>query len=122
MTRRFPLLAIAVSFVAIGTGRADEPLFGREIVPIFYKLGCSAGTCHGSFSGKGGFRLSLFAGSPEMDYQNIRGVLNRRLDVQDPERSLLILKPTGQIEHGGAVKLRRGSWQYELLVRWIKNG
>ncbi len=89
---------------------------------MLYQLGCSAGQCHGSFSGKGGFRLSLFAGSADMDFQNIRGSYNRRLDAQDPERSLLLLKPTGQIEHGGAVKLRKGSWQYEILRKWIASG
>ncbi|HZZ77419.1 MAG TPA: DUF1549 and DUF1553 domain-containing protein [Gemmataceae bacterium] len=118
--RRF--FAIAVVLLAAPGARAQEPEFARHISPMLYQLGCSAGTCHGSFSGKGGFRLSLFAGSPEMDYQNIRGTLNRRLDAQDPERSLLVLKPTGQLDHGGAVKLRRGSWQYDLLVRWIRNG
>jgi hypothetical protein len=101
---------------------AQEIEFSRHVSPMLYQLGCSAGQCHGSFSGKGGFRLSLFAGSPEMDYQNIRGGFNRRLDAQDAEKSLLLLKPTGQMEHGGAVKLRKGSWQYEILRKWIAGG
>lgn len=101
---------------------AADVEFGRHVSPLLYQLGCSAGQCHGSFSGKGGFRLSLFAGSADMDYQNVRGVLNRRLDAQDPEKSLILLKPTGQMEHGGSVKLRKGSWQYDLLVKWIAAG
>src|SRR5262245_58172728 len=103
------LTVIAVALLAATGARAPEPEFARHISPLLYQLGCSAGQCHGSFSGKGGFRLSLFAGSPDMDYLNIRGALNRRLDVQDAEKSLLVLKPTGQLEHGGAVKLRKGS-------------
>ncbi len=101
---------------------AQEVEFGRHVSPMFFQLGCSAGQCHGSFSGKGGFRLSLFGGSPEMDFQNVRGSLNRRLDAQDPEKSLLLLKPTGQLEHGGAVRIRKGSWQYDLLAKWIAQG
>src|ERR1051325_4878709 len=116
-------LAVALAFFfGANFVCAQEPEFARHVSPMLYQLGCSAGQCHGSFSGKGGFRLSLFAGSPDMDYQNIRGAFNRRLDVQDAERSLLLLKPTGQLEHGGAVKLRKGSWQYDLLVTWIKSG
>ncbi len=116
-------IAVAIVFLfSISITHAQEPEFARHVSPMLYQLGCSAGNCHGSFSGKGGFRLSLFGGSAEMDYQNIRGALNRRLDPQDAEKSLLLLKPTGQLEHGGAVKVRKGSEQYELLRKWIANG
>lgn len=101
---------------------AQEIDFHRHVSPLLYQLGCSAGNCHGSFSGKGGFRLSLFAGSPDMDYQNIRGAFSRRLDAQNPERSLLLLKPTAQVEHMGGLRLRKGSWQYKVLVQWIAGG
>jgi hypothetical protein len=101
---------------------AQDVEFARHISPLLYQLGCSAGQCHGSFSGKGGFRLSLFAGSPEMDYQNVRGGFNRRLDAQDPEKSLLLLKPTGQVPHMGGVRLKKGSWQYDTLAKWIAAG
>src|SRR5947209_19211050 len=106
---------VAILLFSAHTARAQDIDFSRHVSPLFYQLGCSAGQCHGSFSGKGGFRLSLFAGSADMDYQNVRGGLNRRLDPQDPEKSLLLLKPTGQLEHGGSVRLRKGSWQYELI-------
>jgi hypothetical protein len=101
---------------------AQDVEFSRHVSPLLYKLGCSAGQCHGSFSGKGGFRLSLFAGSPDMDYQNIRGGFNRRVDSHEAERSLLLLKPTAQVEHMGGIRLRKGSWQYDTLVKWIAGG
>src|SRR5438105_13398560 len=97
---------------------AQDVEFSRHVSPLLYQLGCSAGQCHGSFSGKGGFRLSLFAGSPEMDYVNLRGGFHRRLDAQDSEKSLLLLKPTVQVEHMGGLRLRKGSWQYDLLAKW----
>ena len=36
---------------------------------LFGRIGCSRGSCHGSFQGKGGFRLSLFGYDPEKDFQ-----------------------------------------------------
>jgi hypothetical protein len=114
---------VLIGFVVLAnTARASEPSFPREVGPLLYKLGCSAGACHGSFSGKGGFRLSLFAGNTEADYQNIRGGLGRRLDPLDPEQSLFLLKPTGSVPHQGGVKLARGGWEYQLILDWIKAG
>jgi hypothetical protein len=119
--------AWGLAFLAFGFGStfavgAEVPLFGREVVPIFYKLGCSAGACHGSFAGKGGFRLSLFASDPEADYRAVRGFLGRRLNVQAAEQSLLLLKPTGRVPHGGEVRLVPGSAEHQLLRRWIEAG
>ena len=84
MTFRICLLVAALSASSSHVVRAAEPLFGREVVPVLYKLGCSAGACHGSFSGKGGFRLSLFASDPEADYREVRGFYGRRLNLQNP--------------------------------------
>jgi hypothetical protein len=116
------LLAISLAACLSTAARAQQPEFGRHITPILYQLGCSAGQCHGAFSGKGGFRLSLFAGNNHADYLNIRGALGRRLDRQHPEKSLLLLKPTGAIEHGGGVRLKQDGWQYALLKKWIEAG
>src|ERR1043165_6783779 len=122
MNRRVCSLAITLSLLSAGIAQADDPLFGREVVPILYKLGCSSGPCHGSFSGKGGFRLSLFASDPEADYREIRGFFNRRINLQNPEESLLLLKRTGKIPHGGSLRLRPGSEEYQLIKRWIEAG
>src|SRR5262245_18827130 len=123
MNLRHPLAALAVLCAL----RADalpaaEPLFGREVVPLLYRLGCSAGTCHGAFAGKGGFRLSLFAADPAADHRTVRDALGRRLNPLDPDQSLLLLKPTGRLPHGGGVRLARGSAGYRRLRRWIAGG
>jgi hypothetical protein len=122
MNRTLPIVAITVFLGANVAARADEPLFGREIAPIFYKLGCSSGTCHGSFSGKGGFRLSLFASDPEADYQEVRGFSGRRVNPQSSQESLLLQKPTGRLPHGGGLRLRPGSDEYRLIKKWIEAG
>src|SRR2546426_12822660 len=101
MKTRFLMLLVGSGLFLPSAARAAEPLFGREVVPILYKLGCSTGSCHGSFSGKGGFRLSLFASDPAADYLQIRGAFDRRINLHAPEQSLLLLKPTGKVSHGG---------------------
>lgn len=118
--------ALAASLILqallVSPAAAVGPLFGREVVPTLHKLGCSAGTCHGAFAGKGGFRLSLFAADPEADYREVRAAFGRRLDRQNPDESLLLLKPTGRLPHGGDVRLKPGSPEYHLLRGWIEAG
>jgi hypothetical protein len=97
--------------------------FERHIVGLFGRMGCNAGSCHGSFQGKGGFRLSLFGYDPDKDYAALtRDSLGRRLDRVDPDRSLLLLKATGQTEHGGGRRFGIGSWQYQIMREWIEAG
>ncbi|MCX7429510.1 MAG: hypothetical protein NTY17_00610, partial [Planctomycetia bacterium] len=37
----------------------EVPSFRRDVMPVFFRAGCNAGTCHGSARGKDGFMLSL---------------------------------------------------------------
>lgn len=90
---------------------------------LFGRLGCNSGSCHGSFQGKGGFRLSLFGYDPEKDHLTLtRDVLSRRLNPVDPDRSLLLLKATGQVEHGGGRRFDVDSWAYRAFRDWIAAG
>jgi hypothetical protein len=97
--------------------------FGTDIVPILTKLGCNGGGCHGKATGQNGFRLSLFGFEPEVDYDALvtesRG---RRLSTASPHRSLLLLKATSAIPHGGGRRLEEGSDDYRLLQEWIAQG
>src|ERR671930_2708340 len=89
-----------------------EVSFERHVAGLLGRHGCNAGACHGSFQGKGGLRLSLFGHSPALDYTALtRDGLGRRVNVADPEQSLLLLKPTAQVPHEGALRFARGSWQ-----------
>ncbi len=100
-----------------------EPLFLKDIAPILDKRGCSAGLCHGKFGGQGGLNLSLLTLNPESDYEPIvhhnRG---RRINLLDPEQSLLYLKPTGQIPHEGGVRFGANSDEAETILQWISAG
>ncbi len=105
--------------------RADERSvsFRREVIPILTKQGCAAGACHGSPSGKGGFRLSLRGFDADFDETTlIREALGRRVNPSGPESSLLLRKPTMEIAHGGGRKLRTTDPGYGILNRWIVQG
>ncbi len=104
--------------------RADEGLpFRTRILPILTKAGCNAGACHGAATGQGGFKLSLLGYDAVEDYDRItRELGGRRIQVAHPEESLLLRKPSGQLEHEGGRKLPRDSDAYALLLRWINSG
>jgi hypothetical protein len=97
--------------------------FERHIAPLLGRHGCNTGACHGSFQGKGGLTLSLFGYSAEKDYAALtRDGMGRRVNIGDPEQSLLLLKPTAQLPHEGGLRFAKGSWQYKLLREWIAQG
>lgn len=103
--------------------RAEEPSYQRHVSALFSKLGCNAGNCHGAVKGQNGFRLSLFGADPDGDYARLmREFGGRRINLTDPSASLLLRKATGQAEHGGGVRLRTDSFEYELLRNWIAAG
>jgi len=81
------------------------------------------GACHGSQFGKGGYKLSLAGFDPDLDYQDtIKAARGRRISLIDPAHSLLLLKPTMAVPHGGGLRLNPASADYALLVRWLKQG
>jgi hypothetical protein len=97
--------------------------FERHVMGLFGRMGCNSGSCHGSFQGRGGFRLSLFGYDPEKDYQAVaREQMGRRINTVSPEQSLLLLKAAGQVPHGGGRRFSKDSWQYRLLHDWIASG
>ena len=105
------------------TAHASAPLFIRDIAPILDKKGCSTAGCHGKFGGRGGFQLSLLTLSPQDDYDPIvRGARGRRVNFVEPERSLLLLKATGQSGHGGGQRFAVNSPEYRKIRDWIALG
>jgi hypothetical protein len=110
--------------VTVEGAEREQPInFANEIVPIFGKLGCNAGACHGKASGQNGFKLSLLGFDPEFDYTALtREGRGRRVVPAAPEGSLLLRKPTGIVAHGGGKRLDPASRDYQLLRRWIRSG
>src|ERR1700722_10242406 len=97
------LFAIAACAALPNVSRADVPLptggnlktvdFERHVMGLLSKSGCNAGSCHGSFQGKNGFRLSLFGYDPSLDYASLtRDNLGRRVHLIKPDESLLLMR------------------------------
>lgn len=97
--------------------------FASEVVPIFSKLGCNSGACHGKASGQNGFRLSLLGFDPKLDYDAlVSEARGRRVFPAAPGHSLLLQKPSATLPHGGGRRLERGSPEYRTIERWIAQG
>jgi hypothetical protein len=104
---------------------SEKPAIGfiEHVMPILSKAGCNAGACHASQFGKGGFKLSVFGFAPNDDYVAIvRDGFGRRASLEDPARSLFLLKATGAVAHGGGKRLDAGSVDHQVLVQWLCNG
>lgn len=105
-------------------GRASGiPSFATRIIPVLTKAGCNSGACHGAATGQGGFRLSLLGYDPDEDYAQItRALGGRRVDLSEPSRSLLLRKPSLDLDHDGGRKLARDSAGYAQVLSWLEAG
>lgn len=112
----------AMVSVSLVQGKTDWE-FDNHIQPILSRNGCNMGACHGSLAGKGGFRLSLRGYDSQNDHFNIVKQDNaRRVELAQPDSSLILLKPTGKVEHKGGVRLNADSTDYRILLDWIDSG
>jgi Protein of unknown function (DUF1549)/Protein of unknown function (DUF1553) len=97
--------------------------FGNQIVPVFTRLGCNGGGCHGKSGGQNGFRLSLLGFLPEDDFEYLRmEARGRRIFPAIPAESLLLKKASGLSPHGGGKRMTTDSDEYSLLKQWIAQG
>jgi hypothetical protein len=97
--------------------------FPNQVVPIFTKLGCNSGGCHGKASGQNGFKLSLLGFEPNVDFESlVKEARGRRVFPAAPDKSLLLLKATALVPHGGGKRVEVDSHDYKLIRRWITTG
>ena len=102
---------------------SDAVDFDIQIMPILTKAGCNSGACHGAAAGRGGFHLSLYGSRPNADFSEItRALEGRRIDRRNSEFSLLLLKPTEQLNHEGGTRLERDGHDYHTVLNWINQG
>jgi len=120
---RAPLAGLCAAALA-GLAQADESVvFERDVMAVLSKAGCNLGACHGNLNGKGGFKLSLRGENPAADYAALlRQVDQRRVNLLEPEASLILQKPTGQVVHQGGLRFNRDSVEYRMLRGWIEAG
>lgn len=106
-------------------GASNDPAvsFRNEVLPVLTKAGCNTGKCHGSASGKDGFRLSLYGYDPEGDHFRLTQEWSgRRVQLAKPEACLLVQKATGNVPHTGGQCIEEGTLPFESLVQWLYEG
>lgn len=112
--------------VKVHVDKTQEPFtysFGNHVIPVLTRLGCNSGACHGALAGKGGFKLSLRGYAPGDDHFVLtRQALSRRVNRVEPAHSLMLLKPTLALPHGGGQRMEVGSREYHVLADWIASG
>jgi hypothetical protein len=110
--------------VEVSAFGSPQPVsFEFETLAAISKQGCNSGACHGSPSGKGGFRLSLRAFDTALDRLTlIREDLGRRTNPLNPDESLILNKPMMRVPHGGGLRLTRRDPAYAIVRQWIAEG
>ncbi len=97
--------------------------FTHDVAPVLSRLGCNAGTCHGSAQGKNGFKLSLRGYDPIFDVRALTDdQAARHVNVASPEHSMMLLKPTAAVPHVGGGLIQHGEPYYEIIRSWIADG
>ncbi len=67
--------------------------------------------------------MSLFGSNPAADhFAIVRHLNSRRVNFASPEKSLLILKPTGNVDHAGGIRFAESSSEADRIRQWIKSG
>src|SRR5262245_4124026 len=115
---------IILGWLAAPAVAGDAPVsFRHEVMAILSRGGCNQGTCHGNLHGKGGFKLSLRGEDPDKDWAALtRDQAGRRLNLHDPDASLVQQKATARVPHEGGQRFAVGSSEYKMLLRWIVSG
>ncbi|HUQ92264.1 MAG TPA: DUF1553 domain-containing protein [Bryobacteraceae bacterium] len=109
--------------------------FGFDIGGILTRQGCNGAACHGGVKGRGGFKLSAGALHPNDDFEwivkgggyqvlttEVKGSRVPRIDLANPEKSLLLQKATGSVAHGGGKRFAVGSPEYQIVLDWVRKG
>ena len=98
--------------------------FVNDVMPMLTRHGCNAGVCHAKAgNGQNGFQLSLLGFEPAEDYEHVvKEARGRRLFPAVPENSLLLLKATGTVPHGGGRRITADSEAAQILTEWIRQG
>ena len=123
------IFPVALLFGLASSVSADEPVssepvsFELQVQPILAARGCSVGACHGKARGQNGFQLSLLGFDSDFDHAAVtRNARGRRVFTAAPDQSLLLLKATAVVPHGGGQRIARASEDYRLLREWIARG
>jgi len=118
-----------------GISATRQFAFARDVGGILTRQGCNGAACHGGVKGRGGFKLSAGVLHPKEDYEwivkggtyqvltaEVKGARIPRIDLKDPQNSLILRKATTAVAHGGGQRFKKDSKEYAALLKWIQDG
>ena len=115
---RVPGRFFAILVGAAWCSSAQPVSFSLQVYPVFQKAGCR--NCHNSNGVASATRLHF----PDEDVPPARieafgKSLVELVDRTAPDSSVLLLKPTNRVAHGGGVRIAKGSPEEAVLKNWI---
>ncbi|HVL10913.1 MAG TPA: DUF1549 domain-containing protein, partial [Gemmata sp.] len=115
---------VARATATVGGMDVPHPVsFRNDVIAALNVGGCNMGACHGTPSGKNGFKLSLRGFDPAADYlQLTRDQFGRRSGSLDAEQSLVLMKGIGRVPHEGGQRFGATSLPGEMLTTWLSEG
>jgi hypothetical protein len=114
--------SVAVPVVGKDFAKPQPVSFHSEFIGALNVGGCNQGACHGTPSGKAGFKLSLRGYDPDADYlQLTRDALGRRTDGNG-DASLIMQKALGRVPHEGGQRFAPNSVPAVTIRTWLAEG
>jgi hypothetical protein len=113
---RQPLLISCAISVMVAHGQ--EISFSEQVYPVLEKAGCRA--CHNPEGVASPTRLHFpEQGVPATRVNAFGHSLVELIDRADPEKSLLLVKPTARVSHAGGERISKSSPEEATLKSWI---
>lgn len=128
MSNRLKFVVGLLAVFAVGsamTWAGDKSIhFVNDVLPVLTKAGCNTGECHAKAGqGQNGFELSILGFEALDDYERmVKESRSRRINPAAPDQSLILMKASSSVPHGGGAKLPRDSSGYKLVREWISQG
>lgn len=114
---------VKVPVIVQNMDKPNPVSFRNDVIASLNVGGCNSGACHGTPTGKNGFKLSLRGYDPPSDFvQLTRDVYGRRVDRQNPEMSLVMLKGLGRVAHEGGSRFPASSIPAQTITTWMAEG
>jgi mono/diheme cytochrome c family protein len=94
-------------------GTCGDAFFAQELMPTVFGPICAQ--CHTAGGVAQGTRLRVVAGDPSTTARSALILV----DVTNPDQSVLVRKPRGELPHGGGQRIVPGSAEDQAVLQWI---
>ena len=112
------LIAAALPVLAPVIAAENESFFAEKLYPVMQAVQCNR--CHNDNGVAAETQLAFPGDDASAEQITAFGLkLMDLVDRDNPDQSLLLLKPTNREEHTGGVRIKPGSPEEKLLLTWV---